>query len=167
MARAAKRWSACQQGAGKRLVFNLVRADSIAWNCGREARAFVLALDFSAARGTSSLSAASSPFFSPFFCKGVSLHVQRLPVPLGAGRSESELLLTATRSRNAQLYPFVPPKFPVLEAIFLRTRVAASLTLLSTSFLYFPINLYFAKFHASIDNKSERSSGVFMVTADL
>lgn len=35
-----QRQSACQQGAGKRLVFNLLRPDSIAWNCGREARSF-------------------------------------------------------------------------------------------------------------------------------
>lgn len=35
-----QRQSACQQGAGKRLVFNLLRPDSIAWNCDREARSF-------------------------------------------------------------------------------------------------------------------------------
>lgn len=35
-----QRQRACQQGAGKRLVFNLLRPDSIAWNCGREARSF-------------------------------------------------------------------------------------------------------------------------------
>lgn len=165
VARAAKRWSACQQGAGKRLVFNLVRADSIAWNCGREAREFVLASDFSAARGTSSISAVSSPFFSPFFCKGVSLHVQRLPA-LGAGRSESELLLTATRSRNARFHPFVL-NFLFSKPFFSICAWPRASRLLSTSSLYFPINLYFAKFHASINDKSYRSSGVFMVTADL
>lgn len=36
----SQRQSACQQSARKRLVFNLVRPDSIAWNCGREARSF-------------------------------------------------------------------------------------------------------------------------------
>ena len=35
-----QRQSACQQDAGKRLVFNLLRPDSIAWNCGRETGSF-------------------------------------------------------------------------------------------------------------------------------
>lgn len=106
-------------------------------------------------------------FFSLlFFCKGVSLHVQRLPAPLGAGRSESELLLTATRSRNARFHPFVL-NFLFSKPFFSICAWPRASRLPSTSSLYFPINLYFAKFHASINDKSDRSSGVFMVTADL
>lgn len=60
-----QRQSACQQGAGKRLVFNLLRPDSIAWNCDREARSF----------SPDSLWIFGSRIFVPFFF---------LPLPLSS-----------------------------------------------------------------------------------
>lgn len=131
VARAAKRWSACQQGAGKRLVFNLVRTDSIAWNCGRKARAFVLTSDFSAARRASSLSTASSPcFLSLFFARAFCF-----TFPTSACHWEP-----VDQNRNCfwpQLDQEIPdstlssfrPKFSVFKAIFLRTHVAANLAI--------------------------------------
>lgn len=58
-----QRQRACQQGAGKRLVFNLLRPDSIAWNCGREARSF----------SPDSLWIFGSRIFVPFFFTSPSL----------------------------------------------------------------------------------------------
>lgn len=114
-------WSACQQGAGKRLVFNLIRADSIAWNCGREARSFVLVLNFSTARKASSL-LARLLLFSLFFFFLQGRFASRSTSACTAGSRSIRIGIAFDRNsiKKCPTPPF-RPKFPIFGTIFLRT----------------------------------------------
>lgn len=156
-------WSACQQGAGKRLVFNLIRANSIAWNCGREARSFVrsfvLALNFSTDRKVPSLSVRLL-LFSLFFLQGRFASRSTSACTTGSRSIRIGIALDRNSIKKCSTPPF-RPKFPIFGTIFLRTygRTIAPQALCSQ------INLYSAKYRASIEN--DRLNGLFMDAADL
>lgn len=133
VAQAAKVSRACQQGAGKRLVFNLVRADSIAWNCGREVRPFVRLFVHSFVRSRFGFFGSSgsivsldrlllslSLFFLKFFLQG-----RFAPRPTSACTGGSRLIrIGIAFDRNSiKKWPTPPfrPKFPIFRATFLRT----------------------------------------------